>query len=69
MGQSESDSHGFLCTAVHVIISFSASFSLLSIYRRPQDRMGGQEIERERKEETMRPEKRELHELPWPALL
>ena len=37
-----------LCTAVHVIWSFS-----------------DQEIYRERTEERMRPQKRELHELPY----
>ena len=35
----------------------------LFIYWHPQDRMGFKEIDRERKEERMRPTMRELHEL------
>ena len=58
-----------LCTAVHVIISlfglFLAPFLSLSIDLHPQDKIGCQEIDRERLQERIRPEYTELHELPY----
>ena len=60
----------FVGTAVHVIMSFEASFLLLCfpflfIGIPNEERETKQEIDGKRKEEGIRPKQRELHELPY----
>ena len=57
----------YLCTAVHVIISFLASFLLLCLnFNFPlQCSKECLKIDVEREVERMRPKQRELHELPY----
>ena len=56
----------FLCSAVHVSISISASCLDCIVEASPPPRLEGMSKNRERKEaERKRRKKRELHELPW----
>ena len=59
----------FLCTAVHVILSFSLLYPIFFIFCHCQGWMERQEVDGERKDEKRRPEKRELHELPYTKLV